>query len=268
MSAGFRFVAVAVAGLFSLGLPACSRKPKAGLTVAGSTSVQPFAEKWAEEYAVTDPKLEIHVQGGGSTAGVQATISGAANIGMCSRELKAEEKAQLTPIVVARDGLAIIVHPSNHLGDIDLETVRKIFTREISNWSELGGPDRKITVVTRENGSGARGAFEELVMKKKRIAAAALVQDSQGAVRQMVSSDPAGIGYVSHGVADASVKSLKVHGIEANEATVASGEYPLVRPFLFLVQGEPTGPAKAFIDWVLGPRGQEIAKKEGLFPVR
>lgn len=268
MSAGIRGVAVLAVGLSVAGLSACSRKPKAGLTVAGSTSVQPFAEKWAEEYAVTDPKLEIHVQGGGSTAGVQATLSGAANVGMCSRELKPDEKAKLNQIVVARDGLAVIVNPANHLVDIDLETVRKIFTREITSWAELGGPDKKITVVTRENGSGARGAFEELVMNKKRIAAAALVQDSQGAVRQMVSSDPAAIGYVSHGVADASVKSLKIHGVAANEATVVSGEYPLVRPFLFLVKGEPEGPAKAFIDWVLGPRGQEIAKKEGLFPVR
>jgi phosphate transport system substrate-binding protein len=234
------------------------------LTLAGSTSVQPFAEKWAEAYHAKQPNIDIHVQGGGSTAGVKAAETGAAQIGTCSRELKPEEAAVLHQTVVARDAETVIVHPSNPVSDLTTDQVRGIYAAEIKNWKEVGGPDKKITVVTREQGSGARGAFEELVMKDKQIASSALVQDSQGAVRQMVSTDPAAVGYVSHGVVDASVKGVKLNGVAASEETVLAGKYSAVRPFLFLTKGQPTGAARDFIDWVLGPEGQAIARKEGL----
>jgi phosphate transport system substrate-binding protein len=237
------------------------------ITLAGSTSVQPFAEKWAETYQARNPGVQINVQGGGSTAGVKAAESGAAQIGMCSRELKPEEASVLTATIVARDGETIIVHPSLSVSDLTVDQVRGIYAGEITYWKQVGGPDLEITVVTREMGSGARGAFEDLVMgKEKKIASSALVQDSQGAVRQMVSSAPAAIGYVSHGVVDPSVKGLKLNGVEPNPDTIKSGRYPLVRPFLFLTKGAPSGRAKEFIEWVLGPDGQAVARKEGLFP--
>jgi phosphate transport system substrate-binding protein len=253
-----------LAGL--LGTLGCGRKPATGFTLAGSTSVQPFAEKWAEAYHAKNPTVEIHVQGGGSTAGVKAAQTGAAQIGMCSRELKPEEVPTVTATVVARDGETIIVHPTLPVTDLTVEQVRRIYAGEITNWKEAGGPDRKITVVTREQGSGARGAFEDLVMKGKRIISSALVQDSQGAVRQMVSTDPSAIGYVSHGVVDSSAKGLKLDGVEPSEETITSGRYAVVRPFLFLTKGAPSGTVKAFIDWVLSPEGQAIGRKEGLFP--
>ncbi len=262
------------AAALSLGLLAaagCKRNASTGasgntITVAGSTSVQPFAEKWAEAYHAKHPDIEIQVQGGGSTAGVQATLSGAADIGTCSRELKPEEVSQMKATIVARDGETVIVHPSNAVGDLSLEQLRGIYTGQIGNWSQVGGADAKISVVTREMGSGARGAFEDLAMAKQQIASSALVQDSQGAVRQMVSSDTKAIGYVSHGVVDASVKPLKLAGVEPGPETIRSGTYPLVRPFLFLTKEAPTGAAKDFMEWVLGPEGQAIAAAEGLFP--
>ena len=257
---------VTVAGL--LAGAGCSRPQGEGaLTLAGSTSIQPFAEKWAEAYQAKKPGLHIQVQGGGSTAGIKAAETGTADIGMCSRELKPAEAGVVTPTVIARDGETIIVHPSLPVGDLTVEQVRRIYAGEVTNWKEVGGPDLKITVVTREIGSGARGAFEDMVMgKEKKIVSSALVQDSQGAVRQMVSTTPAAVGYVSHGVVDASVKGLKLNGVEPNEDTILSGKYPLVRPFLFLTKGAPAGKAKEFIDWVLGPDGQAIGRKEGLFP--
>jgi phosphate transport system substrate-binding protein len=258
-----RFVTVVM--LLAAALAGCGRKSSGGLTIAGSTSIQPFAEKWAEEYQGKHSGKDIQVQGGGSTAGVQAALSGAAQIGMCSRELKAEEEGKLYVTVVARDGLTIVVHPSQRVSDVTVEQVRGIYTGKITNWKELGGEDRKITVVTRENGSGARGAFEEMAMHKETILASALVQDSQGAVRQMVSTDAGAIGYIAHGMVDGSVKALKLAGVEASVATVTSGAYPLVRPFLFLPKGPPAGEAKALIDWILGPEGQAVAVKEGLF---
>lgn len=262
---------VFVLGVVAHSSAACNRNKAGGegaVTLAGSTSVQPFAEQWAEAFMDKNAGIKITVQGGGSTAGVKAALEGAADIGMCSRELKPEEAAKLKQIVVARDGLTIVVHPSNGVSDLTVDQVRAIFAGKVSNWSEVGGADKKLTVVTRENGSGARGAFEELVMNKEAIASSALVQDSQGAVRQMVSADASGIGYVSHGVVDASVKPLKIGGVAPTEETLTAGTYPLIRPFLFITKGEPAGAAKVFVDWILGPEGQALAVKEGLIPVK
>lgn len=245
---------------------ACSRPSKSALTLAGSTSVQPFAEKWAEAYKKSHPAVEIHVQGGGSTAGVQAAETGAAQIGMCSRDLKKEEEAKLKATIVARDGIAVIVNKASSASDMTIDQVRAIYAGETKSWKDVGGSDAKITVITREDGSGTRGAFEELLMKDKRIDKSALVQDSTGAVRQMVSQDPTAIGYISLGQVDASVKALKIAGVEASEATIDAGKYTLVRPFLFVTKGPPEGQAKELIDWVLGPDGQALTRKEGLLP--
>ena len=261
-----------IAGLATIAMVGCKKKAAdssgaGAVTMAGSTSVQPFAEQWAEKYQEKNPDVKITVQGGGSTAGIKAVVDGAAQIGTCSRELHDDEKANVHAVVVALDGQTIIVHSSNTVDDLKVDQVRDIYLGKISNWKEVGGPDKKITVVTRENGSGSRGAFEELVMGKgNQIMAAALVQDSQGAVKQMVSSDASAIGYVSHGVVDASVKGLKINGIAPGAETIKNKTYPIVRPFLFLTKGEPTGAVKGFIDWVVGPEGQALGAKAGLFP--
>jgi phosphate transport system substrate-binding protein len=254
-----------LAGL--LGALGCGRKPASGLTLAGSTSIQPFAEKWAETFRAKHPDVDIHVQGGGSTAGVKAAVTGAAHIGMVSRELHADEAAQLKQFQVARDGLAIIVHPSNPVNTLAPEQVQRIYVGEITNWKQVGGPDAPMTVITREEGSGTRGAFEELLMgKEKKISSSALVQDSTGAVRQMVSSNPGAIGYISLGLVDSSVKAVRLDGVEPSEANIDAGKYPLVRPFLFVTKGEPTGLAREFIDWITGPEGQALTRREGLLP--
>lgn len=248
---------------------ACSRgSKKSDFTLAGSTSVQPFAEKWVEAYRASRPGVAINVQGGGSTAGVVAAETGAAQIGMCSRALTPSEAQKLEATVVARDGIAVIVNKANPLSDLPLADVQRIYGKSVARWKDLGGADTRITTITREEGSGTRGAFEELVMKGTRIAASALVQDSTGAVRHMVASDPAAIGYISLGQVDDSIKALKISGADASEATIDAGSYPLVRPFLFVTRGRPVGPAAAFIAWVTGPEGHALTRKEGLLPPR
>lgn len=264
LNSAFRVLAV---GVFLLVASAgCRRATKAGLTLAGSTSIQPFAEKWADAYQSRQPDVPIHVQGGGSTAGVQAAISGAAQIGMSSRRLTPDEAKQVTGIPVARDGIAIVVHPTLPVGDLVLDQVRAIYAGEIKNWRRLSGPDLPITVITREEGSGTRGAFETLVMDGHRFVSSALVQDSTGAVRQMVASDPAAIGYVSIGLVDASIKALRLYGVEATEANIDAGKYPLVRPFLFVVSAKHRDAATGFIDWITGPEGRVLTRREGLLP--
>lgn len=236
------------------------------IIVAGSTSVEPFADKWAEVYMEKHPNIIVNVQGGGSSTGIQAAECGVADIGTCSRELKPEEK-DLNEIIVAYDGLAIIVHPTNKIDDLTIEQIKQIFAGQIRNWQEFGGKDKAMTVVTREEGSGTRGAFQELVMKKERIFKGAIVQDSNGTVREIVANDPNAIGYISLGLVNDKVKALKLDGIIATDENIVTKRYNLVRPFLFVTKDNPTGEVKNFIDFVLSQEGQELIRKEGLIPV-
>lgn len=237
------------------------------LVVAGSTSVQPFAEKLAEEYMALHPEENITVQGGGSTAGVRAAETGAAQIGMSSRHLKDSEAAILHPTVIAWDGIAVIVHRSNPLSGLTREQVAMIFAGNVRRWGEVGGRGHDIHFVTREEGSGTRGAFEELVMDRWIIAPRALVQDSNGAVREIVADDPDAIGYISLGLVDDRVKALSIDGTVPDRSNILAKSYSVVRPFLFLTRGGPSGRARAFIDYILGPEGQSLLDAEGLVPV-
>ncbi len=243
----------------------CQRS-RAGMTVAGSTSVEPFAELLAEEYMSIHPGNRIYVQGGGSTAGIEAAISGAANIGMSSRNLVDAEK-KLYAVTIAKDAIAVIVHPSSPIEDLSLDKIRDVFSGKIVNWKELGGPNHSIDIVTREEGSGTRESFQKFVMDKGDISLGALVQDSNGAVRQVVSSDPNAIGYISLGLVNDRVKALSISGIQPNLANVNDGKYTLVRPFLFVFSGAPTTEARSFLDFVLSPVAQRLLLKEGLVPV-
>ncbi|MCK7511901.1 MAG: phosphate ABC transporter substrate-binding protein [Desulfobacterales bacterium] len=249
--------------------PACRRSgERADLTLAGSTSIQPFADKWAEVFMETHPDYGVNVQGGGSSAGIQACKSGACQIGMSSRELKQDEK-DLVEIVVARDGLAVIVHPSNPVRGARVGEIKQIFAGDLRNWKLLGGPDRSITVVTREEGSGTRGAFQELVMGKTRIFKGAITQDSNGTVREIVAHDPYAVGFISLGLVNDPGQGPRARRRRRRTTrTSRTGRYKLVRPFLFVSQGEPTGHARDFIDFVLSAEGQELVRKEGLLPIR
>ncbi|MBC7350234.1 MAG: phosphate ABC transporter substrate-binding protein [Candidatus Aminicenantes bacterium] len=264
MTAALIFILLSVGLFFS----SC-RQGRSGhnLVVAGSTSVQPFADKWAEVFMEERPDMIVDVQGGGSSAGIQAVKTGAAHIGMSSRELK-EDEMDLFQIEVARDGLAIIVHPDNPLDSLSIEQVKSIFVGEIITWETLNGRKKPITVVVREEGSGTRGAFQELVMGKSRITKKAIVQDSNGTVREIVSRDPEAIGFISLGLVNDRVKALALNGVAPSEEAILKKEYKLVRPFLFVTKEAPTGLAKEFIDFVLSPEIQELVHKEGLIPVK
>jgi phosphate transport system substrate-binding protein len=257
----------------------CSRGNKTAITLAGSTSVEPFAERLAELYMRAHPDAQISVQGGGSSAGIRACQSRICAIGMSSRELNPEEKG-LVEIPIALDAIAIIVNRQNPVRALTMEQARGIFAGHIRNWRDLGGPNRRITPITREEGSGTRASFEEKVMaagmpKDKSgktnpaaFAADALVQDSNGAVREVVADDPDAIGYISSGLIDERVAAILLGGVEPTEATIRSGRYPIVREFLFLTNGEATGTAKALINYVLSDSGQNALVEEGLTRIR
>jgi phosphate transport system substrate-binding protein len=249
----------------------CARKPseaKTSLTLAGSTSVQPFAEMLAEDYAKRYPdRPPVSVQGGGSSAGARAALTDAAQIGMLSRSL-GQGESELTPVVIARDAIALVVHPSNPVAGLTSAQVRSIFSGAVAEWSAVGGPAGKIHVVSREEGSGTRTAFDELVMKGEGVLPRAIVQDSNGAVRETVAGDRMATGYISLGLVDRSVKALTVDGVAPAVETCRSGEYALIRPFLFAVKGQMGPDVRAFVDYVLGEDGQKILMDEGLLPAR
>ncbi len=274
----FRFAAALACAALLLPL-GCGRASKTAITLAGSTSVEPFAELLAEHYMAQHPGIKISVQGGGSSAGVRAVTSRICAIGMSSRELNPEEKA-LVEIPIAHDAIALIVNARNPVRRLTMAQARDVFTGRVRNWQELGGPNRRITAITREEGSGTRASFDERVMVagmpkdkdgKTNPAAFApdvLVQNSNGSVREIVASDPAAIGYISSGLIDERVAAVAIGGVTPTEATIRSGRYPVVRDFLFLSCGEPTGTAKAFIEYVLSDSGQKALAEEGLTRVK
>jgi phosphate transport system substrate-binding protein len=246
----------------------CGEK-KVRLSVVGSTSVQPIAETLAERYTQKNPNIVINVQGGGSSAGIKAVADGTAEIGSSSRRVKPEElKAGLTATEVALDGIAIVCHPENQIGNLTIDQLRKIYSGEITNWSQVGSNAAPIMVVNREEGSGTRGAFTELVMGETPVNPKAIVQGSTGSVRQSVSGNKNAIGYLSLAALESSVKALEIDGVDCNVNNVKRKKYPIVRPFIFLSRKDAKDSVKEFIEYVLGEEGQETIEENGLVPVR
>jgi phosphate transport system substrate-binding protein len=243
-------------------LTGCGRNANS-VVLAGSTSVQPFAEVLAQDYMASHPGVSIDVQGGGSAAGIMATQSGTTDIGMSSRNLQGSETT-LWSIEIARDGIAIIINPKNPITDLTLQQIADIYDGKTTNWDQIGGKKGEIDVFTREDGSGTRSSFESLVMGKNQIMARAMVENSNGAIRQLVADDPAAIGYISLGLVDSTVKALDLGGIVPSRAHVVDGTYNLSRPFLFLSLKPPEGLVKDFIDFTMSAEGQKILYDQGL----
>jgi phosphate transport system substrate-binding protein len=238
------------------------------LSLAGSTTVQPLAEVLAEAFMELNPDVVIEVQGGGSSVGVTSAGEGTVDIGMASRAIKDSEFetfADLQVFTIARDGIAIVTNPGIELPSLSIAQVASIFAGEITNFSEVGGPDAPITVVSREEGSGTRAAFEELVMEheeEKVISENALLQQSNGQVRTTVSTTPNTIGYLSFGFLDESTRPVPIDGIEPTVDNVKNDSYPIARPLNMLTQGDPNELAQAFLDFILSDAGQEIVAED------
>jgi phosphate transport system substrate-binding protein len=270
-----RWVSNAVLSFVLMALTACSAQNAANasrearvINVSGSTSVSPFAEHLAELYQKQHAGLSVNVQSLGSTAGIQAAIQGVAEIGMSSRELKKDEAEKLDELVIARDALAVVVHPSNPITNLTQAQVQGIFSGTLTNWAELGGADTAIVLVVREAGSGTAGAFDELVMKGIHITPNALRQGSNGAIRQVVSDDPNAIGYISLGIVDSTVKAVAINNVAPSVAHVLAKTYKFVRPFLFVwPKGSQLNTlAQSYVDYVMSAEAQDELTKLGLVP--
>jgi phosphate transport system substrate-binding protein len=177
------------------------------------------------------------------------------------------EAASLTPVVVAKDSIAIVVHPDNEVSDLSTAQLQSLFNGQTTNWKEVGGEDRPITVVSREAGSGTRSSFEK-ILGGIQLTPNAIIQNSNGTVRETVAADGNAVGYLSHGLLNEKIKALRVDGHECTTEEIIKGGYTLVRPVFLLTQGEPQGEMKAFIDFILSPHGQQIIRDSGLIPAK
>ena len=250
---------------------------KAHVTIAGSTSVQPYMEILAENYVRRFPGSAVDVQGGGSSAGISAVGSGIADIGMSSRSLSENEKEHYKPIEIAWDGLALIVHPSNPVNSLSVEQIQDIYSGKITDWGDVGGNQgEEIFVISREAGSGTRGFFEEFVMDGERISNRAIIQSTNGTIRTLVSGDARGnrqaIGFISLGLLDLPgqnpVKGIAINGIPPTNENIVNHSYNLFRPFLIVTDFDISDEVRDFIDFIISDDGQSILENRGLVRIQ
>lgn len=258
--------AMLVAGCVS-GCGAQGGKMNGSISLAGSTSMEKVCEALMEGFMEKYPDVTVTTEYTGSGAGLESLTAGSVDIGNSSRHVKDEEKSKgAVENVIALDGIAVIIDTANTVTEISKDDLTKIYAGEIRNWSELGGSDSAIVVIGRENGSGTRDAFEELLgMKDKCLYAQEL--DSTGGVLAKVASTEGAIGYVSLDVVDSSVTAVKLDGVEATEANILAGTYALQRPFVMATKGEISAQndlVKAWFDYISSDEGKEIIRSVGL----
>lgn len=237
------------------------------ISLAGSTSMEKLCEAMSESFMEKYPGITVTVEYTGSGAGLESLASGSVDIGNSSRHLKDEElSGGAVENVVAIDGIAVIEDKENTVTDISAEDLAKIYTGEISNWSELGGKDEAIVVIGREAGSGTRDAFEELLEVADNCAYAQEL-DSTGAVLAKVASTPGAIGYVSLDVVDDSVIAISIDGTEPTEEKILAGNYLLSRPFVMATNGEISAQndlVKTWFDFIKSEDGKSVISQVGL----
>lgn len=265
--------AVSAACLMALAITGCGSKASQSdalngtVTLAGSTSMEKLCEALSESFMEENPGVTVTVEYTGSGAGLESLAVGSVDIGNASRGLKDEEKESgAVENIVAIDGIAVITDKNNTVTDVSSENLSKIYTGELTNWSELGGEDMPIVVIGREAGSGTRDAFEELLEIKDSCKYAQEL-DSTGAVLAKVASTPGAIGYVSLDVVDSSVIGLKIDGVEPNEEQILAGKYLLQRPFVMATNGkisEQNEAVQAWFAYINSDAGREVIKKVGL----
>lgn len=283
-----KILVMSLIGVMTLGLTACGNKvnktaaaaPKAEgeqadtgnaegtIIITGSTSVEKILNEMKDEFEALNPDVTIEYTGSGSSAGITDTKAGTNNIGAASRDLKEDETEDaLKTEVFAYDGIAVITNPANAaVADITPEQLADVYSGKITNWQDLGGEDADIFVVSREESSGTRSAFEELIGLEDAggLTGNAAVSEGNGPVQAAVAGNENAIGYVSFSFIDDTVKPLTIGGTSANAANAKDGSYPLSRPFLFCYyEDKVTDAGKAFLQFALSEDGQAAVAEHG-----
>jgi phosphate transport system substrate-binding protein len=250
------------------------------LTIKGSDTMVILGQRWAEAYAKVDPSAIIQVTGGGTGTGIAALINGSTDICEASRPLGEKERAELlarrgAPAVetrVALDALTVFVNAENPLAEISLSALARLYVGEMGDWKQVGGKAHGVVLYGRENSSGTYGYFKERVLGGKDFAASTQTLAGTAAVANAVKGDEFGIGYGGIAYLEG-IKALRIRRDDASPAvgpsltTAQDGSYPISRFLYFYTAGEPTGDLKRFIDWVLGPEGQNVIVDVGYYPL-
>lgn len=264
MKRTYVFVLLAVLAIFPVAANGGSERSAAVDTftveAAGSTSVSPLMEKLGAAYSDLYPEITVNVNGTGSSDGVKAANEGTSELGMASRAIKTAEKAfGLDELIIAIDGIAVVVNPSNSVTNFTFAQIQGIYTGVITDWSEVGGKAGTIAVISREPGSGTRGAFEGIVDFEDQLITSAVEFDGTGGVKAEISKNADAIGYISLGSLDDSVKAVSVEGAEASSANVVNGSYKVARPFNVVYRSDEIDErTQVFLDWILSADGQAI----------
>lgn len=245
------------------------------VVINGSTTVLPIMQKAGEAFMAVNPDVSLVISGGGSGNGIKALNDGLCQVAMSSRDMKANEKElaksrNVDPVrtAIALDALAPVTHPSNSVSALTTEQLREIYQGKIVNWKEVGGPDARIVVISRDTSSGTYETWEDMIMKKQKTTPAALLQASNGAVVQTVSKNKNAIGYIGFGYVNKSVKPLLVDGVEATPSTAIEGKWPIARELYIFTNGRPAGAIKDLTDFLLDPKkGQKLVREVGFIPL-
>jgi phosphate transport system substrate-binding protein len=272
-----RFVLFSLFSLF-LGLMAASSAAAAQeeIIISGSTTVLPVMQKAGEAFMAANPAISLAISGGGSGNGIKALNEGLCQVAMSSRDIKSSEREEgkgkgvnAVRTAIAVDALVPVVHAGNPVARLSAEQLRDIYAGKIENWKDLGGKDGKIVVVSRDTSSGTYETWEEIIMKKTKVAPSALLQASNGAVAQAVAKNEKAIGYIGFGYLNKSLKKLDVNGVEASPATALSGAWPIARELYVFTNGEPAGAVKKLVEYLLDPqKGQKAVLEVGYIPLQ
>ncbi len=252
----------------------------------GSDTIVNLALAWAERYQADHPEYRISVTGGGSGTGIAALLNGTVDVANASRQIKSEEIEQarsvgIEPVefVIARDAIAIIVHPDNPVDQLTLQQLSDIYSGKITNWSEVGGEDRPIVKLSRETNSGTHVYFLENVLRlgdsenKTLFSMDTLLLPSSEGIINEVRQNPNAIGYDGLGYVPPDLKTIAVAAapdaayVQPGIATVNDGTYPIARDLYMYTAGEPDGAVKTYLDWIMGPEAQQIVAELGFVPV-
>ncbi|MBS3973611.1 MAG: PstS family phosphate ABC transporter substrate-binding protein [Actinobacteria bacterium] len=290
----FMFAVLTAFAVVGLGLAGCAAPEQDGtggtpveqgsdlsgtINIQGSDTMVNMAQALAEEFMGVNPDVVLSIKGGGSGTGIAAMINGTIDIATASRGMKDEEIAQarennVDPVehAVAVDCVAVVVHSSNPVTELTLAQLGAIYRGEITNWSEVGGPDLDIVLVSRDSASGTFEFFKEEVVavedENAEFAKEAMLLPSTQAIVNEVTQNEAAIGYVGLGYLTEATKVLAIDGVVASVETAMDQSYPLARYLYMYTNGQPTGVIQAFLDWVLSEDGSAIITDQGFVSVQ
>ena len=246
----------------------CAQKTSGTVTTDGSTSMEKVIGALGEAFEAQNKNVTFTYNPTGSGSGIQAVLEGRCDIGLSSRDLKTDESAQgLTGTVLAYDGIAVIVNPDNPVSDLDVDTIAKIFTGEITNWKDAGGHDAEIVLIGREAGSGTRDGFESITGTEEKCQYRQELT-STGDVITAVAQNPDAIGYASLASVKDSVRAITVNGVAPTEDTVKDGSYVIQRPFVLVTKTgeELSETAQAFFDFATSADAAPLISGAGAVP--